>query len=348
MKNKLSGKNENDWKLAIMTDLAVEAAEMLHAEDTEQTEDMDDEFDGIKISVDETEHNSNSVKTTWIEIFNETGSKKMGKPIGSYVTVESAAMKENDAETHEEIIKTLSRQLIRLRNLGKDSVILVIGLGNWNVTPDALGPKVISKILVTRHIMETLPEGLENSVRPVSAVTPGVMGITGIETSEIVKGIVQRIKPDLVIAVDALAARHSNRINATVQMSDTGISPGAGMGNKRMAINEETLGVPVIAIGVPTVVDAATLVNDSLDMMLSSMINELPEGSPFYEMLNNLESEEKYMLIKNVLDPYAGNMFVAPKEVDEVIERLSNIIANSINIALHPGIDKDDINRYIY
>ncbi|MDR2902948.1 MAG: GPR endopeptidase [Clostridiales bacterium] len=341
-------KPENNWKLNIMTDLAIEAAELLSAEETEEQTDEDDEFDGVTIDVTEKELNQASVKTTWIEILNADGAKKMGKPVGNYVTVESTSMKENDPETHEEIIKILSDQLVKLRKLDKNSLILVIGLGNWHVTPDALGPKVISKILVTRHMMAALPEELEQTVRPVSAVTPGVMGLTGIETGEIVKGIVDRTKPDLVIAVDALAARHANRVNATIQLADTGISPGAGMGNRRMAVNAETLGIPVIAIGVPTVVDAATLVNDSLDMMLSSMIDELPEGSAFFEMLNNLESEEKYALIKKILDPYTGNMFVAPKEVDAVIERLSNIIANAINIALHPGITKDDINRYLY
>ncbi|MDR2903628.1 MAG: GPR endopeptidase [Clostridiales bacterium] len=341
-------KNEKEWKLRIMTDLAVEAAELLSAEETAEKTDEGDEFDGVTIDISEKETAAATVKTTWIEILNADGAKKMGKPIGNYITVESAAMKENEVEAHEEIIKILSEQLVKLKKLGDDALILVIGLGNWNVTPDALGPKVISKILVTRHIMDALPAELDCDLRPVSAVTPGVMGITGIETGEIVKGIVEKIKPDLVIAVDALAARHANRVNATVQLSDTGISPGAGMGNRRMAINEETLGVPVIAVGVPTVVDAATLVNDSLDQMLSSMISELPEDSAFFEMLNNLESEEKYTLIRNVLDPYAGNMFVAPKEVDAVIERLSNIIANAVNIALHPGITKEDINRYLY
>ncbi len=343
MKNNDFASNGNEWKLSITTDLAIEAAEMLSKDGAEEAQ---GEIDGVDIDIDE--DTENNIKTTWIRILDENGKRQMGKPIGNYVTVECASLKENDVETHEEIIKILSKQLVKLRNISRESVILVVGLGNWNVTPDSLGPKVVSKILVTRHIMGAIPTDLEYSVRPVSAISPGVMGITGIETADIIKGIVDNIKPELVIAIDALAARHSNRINATIQMSDTGINPGAGMGNNRMALNEETLGVPVIAIGVPTVVDAATLVNDSLDMMLESMIEQLPEGSPFYSMLNNLESEEKYSLIRSILDPYTGNMFVTPKEVDAVMERLSNIIANSINIAVHPGITKDDINRYLY
>ena len=131
-------------------------------------------------------------------------------------------------------------------------------------------------------------------------------------------------------------------------MSDTGVSPGAGVGNKRMALNEKTLGVPVIALGVPTVVDAATLINDTMDRMLAQMIEQTQEGSEFYKMLKNLDSDEKYQLIIEILNPYVGNMFVTPKEVDAVVDRLANIIANSINVALHPGITMEDINRYTY
>jgi spore protease len=322
----------------IRTDLAIEARELVNSDDAEA------DIDGVKFSQDE----ANGITVTWVEVTDERGARQMGKPIGNYVTVECEAMKENDVDTHEEIIKILADKLGRLHKLHRDGAVLVVGLGNWYVTPDALGPKVISKILVTRHISGSLPHELIGAVRPVSAISPGVMGLTGIETGEIIKGVTERVKPDLVIAVDALAARKTNRINATVQLSDTGISPGAGVGNKRMALTEETLGVPIVAIGVPTVVDAATLVNDTLDRMLSSMMEAVPRGSDFFKMLANLESDEKYKLITDILDPYAGNMFVTPKEVDAVVERLSNIIANSINIALHPGIDATDINRYMH
>lgn len=327
------------YEFSIRTDLAIEAREMITKEND------NDEIDGIEVKIQEDKNSD--ITVTWVKITNENGVKSMGKPIGNYITIESDSMKLNDVETHEKIIDTLSQNLIKLMNLKKDSLVLVVGLGNWNVTPDALGPKVISKILVTRNITGSLPEQIDESVRPVSAISPGVMGITGIETGEIVKGISERIKPDIIIAIDALAARRSNRINATIQISDTGISPGAGVGNKRMSLDEKTIGVPVIAIGVPTVVDAATLVNDTMDMMLDAMISHSGENSGFYDMLQNLDKEEKYGLITEILNPYVGNMFVTPKEVDAVIDRLSNIISNSINIAIHPGIDFNDINRYI-
>lgn len=331
--------NNKQHSYAIRTDLAVEAREMLHSGGSGT--------DGINVMMEESENED--IKVTWVEILNQEGARKMNKPIGNYITVESDAMKGNDVAAHEEIIRILSRKLGKLHNLGPDGVVLVVGLGNWNVTPDALGPKVISKILVTRHIAEgSLPEELAGRVRPSGAISPGVMGLTGIETAEIIRGVADRVKPDLIIAVDALAARRTSRINATIQMSDTGVNPGAGMGNKRMSLNQETMGVPVIGIGVPTVVDAATLVNDTMDRMLDSMIQSSPKGTDFYRMLSELAEEEKYQLITEILNPYAGNMFVTPKEVDAVIDRLSNIIANAINIAIHPGVDQEDINRYMY
>ena len=327
------------YHFSVRTDLAVEAKELL--EETEKS----DESEGVEISVEEL--CDRKVKVTWVEIYNESGANVMGKPVGNYITIESDAMKENDIKTHEDIMKILAKRLEKLRKLKKNAVILVVGLGNWNVTPDALGPKVTAKILVTRHLSGHLPKELEGHVRPVSAISPGVMGLTGIETGEIIKGVADRIKPDLVIAIDALAARRTNRVNSTIQISDTGINPGAGVGNKRMELSEKVLGVPVIAIGVPTVVDAATLVNDTMDRMLAAMVEQAPQDSEFYKMLDSLAGEEKYHLITEILNPYTGNMFVTPKEVDTVIERLANIIANGINIALHPGIKMEDINRFI-
>ncbi|MDR1687966.1 MAG: GPR endopeptidase [Clostridiales bacterium] len=326
-------KNFNEGK--IRTDLVIESREMMPESDIE----------GIRYKTEENEEFG--IKVTLVDVVNEEGAAAIGKPVGSYVTIESEAIKENDTLAHEEIAKILSQKLALLHKLHKDAVILVVGLGNRSVTPDALGPKVVSKILVTRHLGDALPTELEGKVRRVSAVAPGVMGQTGIETREIVTGIVERVKPDLVIAIDALAARRANRINAAIQMSDTGINPGAGIGNKRKALNIETLGVPVIAIGVPTVVDAATLVNDTMDILLESMISETDSGTEFYTMLAELKEEEKYEIIKQVLDPYTKNMFVTPKEVDAVIERLSAIIANALNIGLHPGIDRSDLNRYL-
>ena len=324
----------------IYTDLATETRDLL-LEDSEK-----EEIEGVKFKTfNDDEYN---IKIHFIEIINEKGEESMGKAIGNYITLESDDLKTSDIDAHERIIKVLADELSKLHNLSETGSALIIGLGNWNVTPDALGPKVISKILVTRHIKDTLPDGIKNSLRYVSALAPGVLGITGVETKETVKGLVERVKPDLVIAVDALAARNVSRINATIQLSDTGIAPGSGLGNNQKHLSMDTLGVKVIAIGVPTVVSAATLINDSLDKILEEMIKECEEGSSFYEMLNSLSSQEKHSLITNILNPYDGNMFVTPKDVDSVIDRLSNIIANAINISLHPGITKDDINRYMY
>jgi spore protease len=322
----------------IRTDLAIEAREMIE----EKQENVGTEPNGVQVETEEGE----CYTLTRVSIVNEAGSEAMGKPMGEYITIESQKLKENAVDCHEVLIKLLADQLHKLAKTKKEDCILVAGLGNWNITPDALGPKVVSRILVTRHLRGTLPEEIEGTLRSVAAISPGVMGLTGVETGEIIKGLVEKIKPSLLIAIDALAARRSSRINATIQMSDTGVAPGAGVGNKRMELNQETLGIPVIAIGVPTVVDAATLVNDTMDRILASMISQTKEGSSFYQMLQDLEQEEKYTMITEILDPYTENMFVTPKEVDAVIDRLSNIIANGINIALHPGITMEDISKY--
>jgi len=320
---------------AIRTDLALETSEMLR-------EERDSDIEGVEI---ETE-TGNGITVTWVKVVNEQGAEAMGKPMGNYITIESEAMKESDVYAHETVIKVMAEKLGQLHNLDKGAAVLAAGLGNWQVTPDALGPKVIEKLMVTRHMSDILPEELQGEVRSVAAIAPGVMGVTGIETGEIIKGVAEKISPDLIVAIDALAARRTSRINATIQMTDTGINPGAGMGNKRMRLSKETLGVPVIAIGVPTVVDAATLVNDTMNLMITEMARESEKGTAFYEMLSELEDEEKYGLIKELMSP--GNMFVTPKEVDAVVERLANIIANAVNIALHPGVDVGDINRYAY
>jgi len=320
----------------IRTDLALESREYLHDESGR-------EIPGVEITVEEDDELG--ITVTWVSITNEDGAEAMGKPMGNYITLESPTMKESDPEVHEEIAKILARKLGQLHRLNEEAVILVVGLGNRFVTPDALGPKVCEGILATRHLGEDVPDELKGRLRAVSALTPGVMGITGIETAEIIKGVSEKINPDLIIAIDALAARRTSRINTTVQISDAGVNPGAGLGNRRTPINRESMGVPVIAVGVPTVVDAATLVNDTMDKMLSAMVASIPDGEAFFGMLNSLQDNERYGLITEILS--SGNMFVTPKEVDAVINRLSNIISNTLNIALHPGITQDDVNRYL-
>lgn len=225
----------------LRTDLAIE----LH-----EQHQLGSNIPGVKIAKERDK--DIDVGITWVSVTNSEGAIALGKPIGNYITLESNILKQNDPAAHKEIAKVLAQKLGKLHNLAPNAQVLIIGLGNRYVTPDALGPQVCERVLITRHMGEHVPEGLQGKLCGVSALAPGVMGITGIETAEIVKGVCDRIHPDIVIAIDALAARSASRINTTIQICDTGISPGAGMGNKRAVLNEESLGVPVIAIGVPT------------------------------------------------------------------------------------------------
>ena len=320
----------------IRTDLALEASEVLLGKEKSA--------DGVTVESEENE----GVIVTKVDITNEKGSELMGKPIGSYITIEAQGLRENSPQLQKNVTLILSEKLKELAGPEKHKKFLVVGLGNWNVTPDALGPKVVSKILVTRHILNSFPDEVKNSVGDVSAISPGVLGITGIETSEIIKGVVEKTKPQAVIAIDALAARSVSRVNSTIQISDTGINPGSGVGNSRMPLNKETLGATVIAIGVPTVVDAATLVNDTLENVLSSMAEKSGGSGEVFKCIKTLMEEDKFEDIFNALEPYSSNMFVTPKEVDSTIERLSDIIGNAINITLHPAIDIDDVKNYSF
>ena len=207
-----------------------------------------------------------------MKIVDERGEKIIGKPIGTYITIESPELIHFDEDTEEKTSRLFSEELSYLINPDSNKTILVVGLGNWNVTPDALGPKVVSKLMITRHLKELMPEQVEEGVSTVCALSPGVLGITGIETGEIILGVASQIKPDVIIAIDALASRKMERVSTTIQLSNTGISPGSGVGNKRMGLNEKLLGVPVIAVGVPTVVDAATMANDTIDLVIDKIL----------------------------------------------------------------------------
>lgn len=287
------------------------------------------------------------VKITRVRITSPTGEQAIGKPMGNYVTLEIPQLKDNHPDVNQKTIDVMSSELKAILNLKPDATILVVGLGNWNVTPDALGPKVISHLMVTRHLLEYVPEHVDEGVKPVCAISPGVMGITGIETGEIVKGVVERIKPDALIAIDALAARNMERVSTTIQIADTGIAPGGGVGNKRMELSKATLGMPVVAIGVPTVVDAATLTNDAMNLIIDSLMQEAPSDSSFYSTLKNIDREEKYELIKQALDPFVGQLIVTPKEIDDIISRVSKVVANGLNMALHEGIGMQQMEKYL-
>ena len=288
------------------TDLALERKEYIEEE----------KLDGIK----EETKNTDGVKITTIIVENEKGEKLLSKPKGKYITMEIGSFMKN-ADLFSGRLTALSGELSSL--IPKDGTVLVVGLGNDKITPDALGPKCISLILATRHISEEFAKAIGfEKLRSVAAVVPGVLGTTGIETAESIEGIAERIKPSCVIVIDALAARSTERLGTTVQITDTGVSPGSGVGNKRNRIDEKSIGVPVIAIGVPTVVDAATMAADVL-------VNAGMSESEIESLLRNGE--------ENSL------MMVTPKEIDNVIDRAATLVAMGINSALQPDIPPEDI-----
>lgn len=328
----------------IRTDLALEAQELFKQQAMKERVSAHGEPPGVDVENDGNE----DIRITRVKVTSPTGEAAIGKPMGNYITLEIPRLKEEDQELYENTCKALAKELTSIVKLSEKSTTLVVGLGNWNITPDALGPKVVSSMMITRHLLEYVPEQVDQGVSPVCAVAPGVLGITGIETGEIVRGIVDRVKPDVIIAIDALASRKMERVSTTIQIADTGIAPGSGVGNKRMELSKTTLGVPVVAIGVPTVVDAATMANDTIDLVMDSFMKEAPQGTEFYNMLNNIDRNEKYQLIQEVLKPYVGNLIVTPKEIDNIIEKISKVIANGLNIALHQGITLQDVNRYVH
>ncbi|KAJ49211.1 spore protease [Clostridium tetanomorphum] len=322
--------------VSVRTDLAVEAKELYE-------EKSSGKIPGVEVE----EYREGFIKVTNVKIVSEEGERVMNKPKGSYITIDIPEISGYDKDTMEEVSEVLAKVLSPLVKLEDSMTALVVGLGNWNVTPDALGPKVVEGLMITRHLKELIPNEIDEGIRPVCAIAPGVLGLTGIETGEIIKAVSNKIKPNLIICIDALASRKLDRINRTIQIGNTGISPGSGVGNKRMEISERTLGIPVIAIGVPTVVDAATVANDTIDMVIDAMINQATEGSKFYNMLKDLNRDEKQRMIEEVLNPYVGNLMVTPKEVDSVIDSISKVISTGINIALQPALDLNQINNYI-
>jgi spore protease len=361
----------------VRTDLAVEAREMAIAgrEGTIGQEEDLSRIEGVIIK----EREIDGMKVSLVEITPE-GESQIGKKPGSYLTIEVLGIRQQDTELQQKVEKLFARELgAFLKNAGinKDDSCLVVGLGNWNVTPDALGPIVCENLLVTRHLFELQPENVQDGYRAVSALAPGVMGLTGIETSDIIHGVVEKTKPDFVIAIDALASRSIERVNSTIQIADTGIHPGSGVGNKRKELSKETLGIPVIAIGVPTVVDAVSITSDAIDFVLKHFGKEMKEGDKpsrslvpagmafgkhrklteedlpeeehrktFLGIVGTLEDEEKRQLIHEVLSPLGHNLMVTPKEVDVFIEDMANLIASGMNSALHSQVDQENAGFY--
>lgn len=278
------------------TDLALERHELLK--------------DNVPDGVESRTYEKNSVNFTKIKITNANGSESLGKPEGTYITAEIPSLIKSTVD--EEIVTVIGEELGAL--LPPQGDVLVVGLGNTDITPDAIGPESVEMVLATRHITDELSDDLGlGNLRPVAGFVPGVLGKTGVETAESIKGIVNAIRPCAVIVIDALAARRLRRLGNTIQMSDTGIIPGSGVGNSRTAVNNDTIGVPVISIGIPTVVDAQTLVNDLTDDK------------------NKISSKEN------------SEMIITPREIDLVVERASKIIALAINKALQPHLSVDEI-----
>ena len=306
------------------TDLALERRDIY------QKANKLNQIDGVESTEEEINDN---IKVSRVKITNSKGEEALGKPIGTYVTIDVKKLKmagEEEIQKTSEVLTDELKKIVEM-HVNNQEDILIVGLGNIYVTPDALGPKVINEIDVTRHIIKYLPQYVNEGTRPVSAISPGVLGTTGIETVEILKGIVENIHPKLLIVIDALASRSIERISSTIQISDTGIVPGAGVGNTREEISENSLGIPVVSIGIPTVVELATLVSDGIDIF----IDRLQEKAESNEYLNKLQQNDKYEEVKEALNVGDYNMIVTPKEIDDLIENMKDIVARGINFAVN-------------
>ena len=311
------------------TDLALERRDLYR-----KAHNIQEEIDGIEAEEESLgEQKEEQINISRVKVTNENGEKAINKPIGNYITIDIKNFKnisQDGIQKTSEIVTNELKKLIQNQITDLDP-ILVVGLGNIYVTPDALGPKVINEIDITRHLLQYMPEVLEEGTREISAISPGVLGTTGIETLEILKGIVENTKPKLLIVIDALASRSIERISSSIQLADTGIVPGAGVDNTRKEISKNTLGIPVIALGIPTVVDAATIAADSLTLL----IQEVQNNGESNNFLNKLQEEDKYNLIKEVLSPEEYNFIVTPKEIDGLIEKMKDVIARGINFAVN-------------
>lgn len=324
---------------SIRTDLAIEAKEMASQEGGE--------IPGVwseKVTLGE-------VTVSRMHIQTDEGARRIGKMIGHYVTLDVPGMRQGDTDLQDRIATTFAKEFEAfLSRIGVNAMgsVLIVGLGNRNVTPDALGPLVAENVMVTRQFFELMPDQVSPGYRPVSAIAPGVLGTTGIESSDIIQGIVEKSKPDLVIAIDALASKALERVNTTIQIADTGIHPGSGIGNKRKGLTRDILGVPVIGIGVPTVVYASTIVNSAMDLVFGHMKKHMPETGQLFGAFGKMEEHERLQLVKEVLQPIGHDLLVTPKEIDKFMEDIANVIASGLNAALHEAVDTDNVAAYTH
>lgn len=330
---------------SVRTDLAVESKEIVesaHGGPVPGLNEQVEEHDGIKI--------------TRLDVTNDAAARQIGRIKGHYITLEVPGLRTQDTELQEKVSAAFASEFaafLHKLKIGPGAKTLIVGLGNWNVTPDALGPLVVENVLVTRHFFELTPDQVAPGYREVSAVAPGVLGVTGIESSEVVQGIVDRTKPELIIAIDALASRSLERVNTTIQIADIGIHPGSGIGNKRRGLTQEILGIPCIAIGVPTVCYASTIVNNVFDLMKTHFNRESEDGDPaptkqIMGLLNDLSEGERLGLVKEVLEPLGHDLIVTPKEIDEFVEDVANVIASGLNISLHEAVTPDNVASYTH
>ncbi|NLM41333.1 MAG: GPR endopeptidase [Firmicutes bacterium] len=347
-------------KYHIRTDLALESHQAVIEREGPP------ELPGVQVHTEE----EPGITLTRIVVENDLGARLMGKAPGNYSTIQAAGLREHNRDVHERTAQLLAKEIewfFEQSQVGAEDSVLVVGLGNWNATPDSLGPKVLENLMVTRHLLEMSPPELRQGLRPVAALAPGVLGLTGIETGEIIMGVVERMGAKAVICVDALASRSVDRLCSTIQISDTGIHPGAGVGNRRLAINKETLGIPVIAIGVPTVVHAVTIISDALNLLDSG--SQAPsgagDGTPGrtqfkidpQTLLNPEQAQnpasnpgpvpDRRQLISQVLDPYFGSMIVTPKEIDLLIDEVADVVTGGLNTAFHEGVSYDEVFKYL-
>lgn len=320
-------------KFEIRTDLAVERREAFG--------DQAGKLSGV--SAKEWYKKDSQVRITQVEVLNETGEKAMGKAKGMYMTLEAGQMAKKDQDYHRQVSKELSCQLRTLvkRAMGREPArILVAGLGNPSVTPDSLGPQVLGNLCVTRHMDMEYGRGFldKHNLISLSAVVPGVMAQTGMETVEIIQGIVRETRPELLIAIDALAARSVRRLGTTIQLTDTGIHPGSGVGNHRKGLTKESLGIPVLAIGVPTVVGAAAIVQDTVQAMIKAL-ESAEQTRQMGDYLDGLKEEEQYGLIRELLEPEFGPLYVTPPDIDETVKEISFTISEAIHQAFLPNLE---------
>ena len=270
------------------------------------------------------------IERTVVTIRDAQTAKALGRPVGVYVTLSCPQRMSIELGTRRALSEALGQAIAGMLP-GACRTVLVAGLGNRTVTPDALGPRTVERVLVTRHMDGCLPQDVEEKLRSVCAAAPGVLGVTGIETAEVLRGMAEHVRPDAMIAVDALAARSSRRICSTIQIADTGITPGSGVGNHRKALTRETLGIPVIAVGVPMVVYASTIARDAMEALSAA------DGA------SAAEEERLASCVEQVVSRQLGDLIVTPREVDALVERMSGIVAEGINLALHPDLTGSEI-----